>query len=159
VELWTRSEGGGWRRSRGLLTGIASLLDDSVEAVLLVGDGHHPDDATAAVRVARALGDERTAVLAATPHPSARWASSVHEAGAARLLLAERGDPAGYEEITLPICPALHASTGDGVALSVCGRHGDRMVLAATHLQRWCLGHNGACPHWRAEPPEPHDAR
>lgn len=47
------------------------------------------------------------------------------------------------------ICPALHTRTGEGDSLSVCGRRSDLVVLARHHLDRWCLGHNQECPHWR----------
>lgn len=148
MELWTRSAGGPWTR-REPMSGLAAALDGRVGAVLVALDD--ADEVTDALRVARAVAPPGTPLLAAARHPSARWASRAREAGAARLLLADGGEPSRFDEVAVPVCPALHARDDGGVGLSVCGRHADRMVLSGVHLRRFCLGHNGGCPHWRPE--------
>ena len=165
MEIWTRQEGElGWKPWTDMLQGLASLSRPWAGAVLLVCES--PDvemtSVLATVSLIRRLTGPTTAVIVGSPHPSKEWLTPLAGAGIDQAWILDGhiggshspGDRVGEPAVAANICPALHSRTAEGTTLSVCGRHGDRMVLAHHHLHRWCLGRYLDCPHWRGE----HDA-
>jgi hypothetical protein len=163
METWTQDEEGRWKRWGHPLLGVDAVASSSprVVAFLVVGLGR-PDDELlpAAIGLARRLADGPITVIAGSTHPCALWLQSVRRAGADRaLFLSSVGtrrcdDPPldGAVELGEGICPALHARDAQKTALSVCGRHRDRMILARHHFDRWCLAAKDECPSWRGTP-------
>lgn len=161
METWTRTENGGWKSWKHPGLGLDALTRSAKPvATLLVVAGEPEDDEQllAAVRLARRLATGRLEIVAGSVHPTARWLEAVQVAGADRALLVARperhrlwGSPQLDDAVELGthICPELHATQEQGTALSVCGTHRDRMVLAWHHFERWCLRNKEDCPHWR----------
>jgi len=161
MEMWTSGKDGTWKRWSHAGLGLDAVASASppVVRVLVIGNGPEQDaELLAIVRLTRRLAGGPVTVLAATGHPSARWRESVCQAGADRALLVpgpterawQKKDPLdGAIEIGGTVCPELHARHEEQHALSVCGRHENRMVLAAHHFVRWCLAAKEECPHWR----------
>ncbi len=164
MEFWTRAkEQLCWKEWPNPLEGLASLPVHPVEEVLLLA--LHPDaelsELVATVRVIRKTAGAAVRIIAACPHPSCTWLGQMREAGIDHVWWVARpgsrtapahGAPGGGQEVESGVCPALHAKTEDSTTLSVCGSHGDRMVLAARHLERWCLRDHEQCPHWKFGP-------
>lgn len=161
MEIWTHIAGGTWQRWDDLALGLeaASRTAPRVDQVLLIG-GTAADDRSigATLRLVRQLAHEPVTVTAGHAHPSRDWRRSVGEAGADRAILvvgptmqAARDKPPLEDALDLGanICPALHVRYAREATLSVCGRHKNRLVLAASHLKRWCLSRKEACPHWQ----------
>ncbi len=152
-----------WKEWPDAVQGLAALPVSAPAEVLLLAlqpDRELPE-LLAAVRLIRERAGSPVRVVAASPHPSGEWLGPLWDVGVDAVWWIERpgtrkpqanrvaGRP---QEVRGEVCPALHSRTQDGVTLSVCGRHGDRMVLAARHLERWCLRHHVECPHWKFGP-------
>lgn len=136
-----------WQGYAEPLLGLAEATEDVCDLVFAV---EWPilevAPVTGAVRLARRLLDPGVSIGIATPHPAGEWLSAAFEAGADSLMMA----PDSPRYALGDCCPALHQRVRQNEPLSVCGRHRDRMVLAAHHLDRWCLGNHASCPHWRS---------
>lgn len=167
MELWTRAEGElCWREWPDALQGVAALGDLPAGEVLLLT--LRPDvetaDILAAVRLIRQIpggGRPPVRIIVGSPYPAEEWVAPLREAVIDQVWwvprpggCAEQGRcfPGPTAAIGPEVCPALHVGTEDGTALSLCGRHGDRMVLGAGHLERWCLHRHDECPHWKLGP-------
>lgn len=162
MEFWTSTrEQFGWRQWPDVVQGLLGFCESSHGSVLLVSD--RPDEEIesllATVGLVRQLAGKDVSIVVASPHPSEEWLGPLKECGIDHVWVidrstrpkADRLDGPGKLEAPRAICPALHVRTGERLTLSVCGRHGDRMVLARHHLERWCLGRNEDCPHWRGD--------
>lgn len=157
MEIWTRRSGGDFSRWPDAVQGVESLAGAPAVAVLFYSEAPDSEAATlaAALRLARRFAGEECSLAVSSPHPSQEWIDAARRAGADRILVTQ-GDAGGRRgrvplgrALEVEPCPALHVWTDGSTTLSVCGRHRDRMVLCQGHLERWCLGHNDACPHWR----------
>jgi len=161
MEMWTCDGQGKWKRwsHAGLGLEAVACAGPAVAQVLVVeSDPDEDEQILAAIRLTRRLASPAVTVVAGSEHPSADWRESVRRAGADRALLVPlatkrgrrmSGPLEGAQELGDGICPELHALHDPRCALSVCGRHSDRMVLARHHFVRWCLAGKETCPHWQ----------
>lgn len=149
----------GWARTSGVLGGLRRGVESSDDVVLLSLDPlAELVDLLAAVWFFRRSGGNDQRLSVASPFPSLEWAEPLRDAGVARLFLvpwpALRGSrvvwpPSEYRDLPAGLCPALHVRSRFGGPTSVCGRHGDRLVLVARNLEQWCLLGGSGCPHAR----------
>jgi hypothetical protein len=100
------------------------------------------------------LGVQVTDLTIVTPHPCRSWLETLEARAFGRAGLEVRsspdGDPVGTWTVSAAlaaICPLLHLKGEEGVELSVCGAHANRMLVAATQMARWCMADHRYCPH------------
>lgn len=161
MQVWTRGpQAPAWKRWPSPLQALATLGQKARLRVLLLSSEPEQEipELEAGVDLLRRICPEATEVIAASPHPSQRWRNRMHEIGIDHVwfvdavggLDGEVEAPPCLQEVNGGVCPALHTQTVDGCALSVCGRHDDRLVLAPRYISTWCLGHHKECPQWSA---------
>ena len=114
----------------------------------------------AAVRLIRRVGGSEVSIIIGSPYPSERWIGPLKETGVDHVWFLDiheqkKGqrlvDPGDRIEIEENLCPALHTRHSEKATLSVCGRRGDRMIIARHHFTRWCLANHTECPFWLGE--------
>ncbi|MBN2718187.1 MAG: hypothetical protein JXX14_20245 [Deltaproteobacteria bacterium] len=161
MEIWTRYNSQiEWRQWPKILSGIEGLLQDEPVEVLFLSERplHEIDQFISGIAIVRRICGESVSVIVASPYPSEQWISRLRTVGidqvwtvSSRQQRYGQVSPEQVSQLTNAACPALHAREHGGKAISVCGCHSDRMVLAHHHLKRWCLKNKDECPHWNED--------
>lgn len=155
--MWTREQRTRWTRWEDIVAGVDFATDPRREVdTVVLEEGVDGADIPVLVHLLRRLQPSPVRLIVTTSHPSALRAEAARDAGADQVLLTGGHAGNGTEpplrgavELGSRLCPALHESLWQRQTLSVCGEHGDRLVLAPHHLDRWCLAGKEGCPHWR----------
>jgi hypothetical protein len=159
MRIWTQDESGtGWRAWPDPLSGLAGLAPGWDGPVLLVSEApqHELRELLATVRLVRRLCAHAT-LIAFSRHPERDAMAALRDAGVDRFWRPRGQAPRQrgrfddcIEARADRVCPALHARSEEGVTVSVCGLHDDRLVLPQRQLERHCLADHEHCPY-RAE--------
>jgi hypothetical protein len=150
MELLTRPNSlAPWAPRPPLLAGLREAAEGSAELLLFSRSPDTDlDEILAALWVFERCGGRASSVYVATACPDAEWTAELRRRGVAGIFVGRR-TRTGIEierEVPRRVCPSLHARRVPGGALSVCGEHADRRVLADVHHARWCLGEFERCP-------------
>jgi hypothetical protein len=155
MEIWTRKRNQlGWVQWPDIAVGLLEVRGAANMQIMLLTEA--PDieiDALIAVlSIINGLAGDECDVIIASPHPSTDWLEQLKDLGVDQVWAVtprSMGRSRRIEkvrEIGRTICPHLHAKTEEKTTVSVCGLHGDRLVLGGHQLERWCLADGSNCP-------------
>jgi hypothetical protein len=150
MELLTRPNSlAPWAPQPSVLAGLREAAEGSSEVLFF---SRSPDteieELLTAVWLFERCGGSAARVYAATSCPDADWIERARACRLAGIFVGRlsRSGLAIEREVPRRVCPALHARGSSAGALSVCGEHADRRVLADAHHARWCLAEFERCP-------------
>jgi hypothetical protein len=157
MEFWIRSRDDGRLDAvDGQLRTLLRLSEVPDHSLLLASFSPASEyrELTSFLRLAGKLGTDLADIVILTAHPSSAWLRDLAEDGFGDLRFSVADDPEAFRPPGIEVgaaagavCPELHVACYHERTLSVCGAHGDRLVLSPRHMSKWCMSQHGCCPY------------